>query len=201
MHKCVQRVWRVCQQQAFPSGCATATQLLHFKEASQSLHLLHFPALNMSLPGKTLPGKMRLPFFSAFAAVMPKQKADKNRGPLPPVERFKNSYSTISQRNVGQIYTSKTHKWWKRTLFNWTKQDKTCKFSRMSSLFKLHTTWNLHLRYTVVQWYNVCWIEIFIVHVGMYDVIDVCSVHLSEHVHYAWNPTITLKIGFPDTEV
>ena len=28
---------------------------------------------------------------------------------------------------------SKTHKRLKRTLFNWTKQDKTCKFSRKSS--------------------------------------------------------------------
>ena len=35
---------------------------------------------------------------------------------------------------------SKTHKRLKQTLFNWTKQDKTCEFLRKSSFSKLHTT-------------------------------------------------------------
>ena len=35
----------------------------------------------------------------------------------------------------------------------------------------------------------------------MYDIVDVYSVHLSEHVHYAQNPIITFKIGFHYTLV
>ena len=59
-------------------ACATVNQLLHFKEAGQSQHSVHFPTLHTSLPAKTLLDKMQLPFFSLFAAVMLKQKADKN---------------------------------------------------------------------------------------------------------------------------
>ena len=39
-----------------------------------------------------------------------------------------------------KFVTSRTHKRLKRTLFNWTKQDKTCEFSRKSFLSKLRTT-------------------------------------------------------------
>ena len=46
----------VHQQLMFSCGSATANQLLHFKEVGQSQHLVHFPLLNASLPGKTLPG-------------------------------------------------------------------------------------------------------------------------------------------------
>lgn len=48
------------------------------KRASHSAWLI-FPALTMSLPAETLCGKMQLPFFTSFTAVMPKQKADGNR--------------------------------------------------------------------------------------------------------------------------
>ena len=61
---------RVHQQLAFSYGCATANLLLHFKEAGQSLHLVHFPVLNMSLFVGIHPGEMQLPFFSSFVAVM-----------------------------------------------------------------------------------------------------------------------------------
>ena len=70
---------RVHQQLAFSYGCATANLLLHFKEAGQSLHLVHFPTLHASLPAKTPPGKMQLHFFSSFTAVMLKWKADVNK--------------------------------------------------------------------------------------------------------------------------
>ena len=69
---------RVHQQLAFFCDCATASGLWHFKEVGQSLHLNHFLALNTSLPAKTLPGRMQLPFFSSFATVMVKGKADEN---------------------------------------------------------------------------------------------------------------------------
>ena len=35
-------------------------------------------SLSASLPGKTLPDKMQLPFFCSFAVVMPEWEADKN---------------------------------------------------------------------------------------------------------------------------
>ena len=47
------------------------------KWANHSIWFI-FPTHNTSLPAKTLPGKMHLPFFSSFAADMPKQKADEN---------------------------------------------------------------------------------------------------------------------------
>ena len=47
------------------------------KWASHSVWFV-FPQY-MSFPGETFPGKMQLPFFSLFAAVKPKQKADENR--------------------------------------------------------------------------------------------------------------------------
>ena len=69
---------RVSQQAAFSCGCATANQLLHFKEVGQSWGWVHFPALNMSLPGETLPGKMQFPFFGSLAVVMPKRNTDES---------------------------------------------------------------------------------------------------------------------------
>ena len=52
--------------------------VLHFKEAGQSSCWVHFPALNMSLSGETLSGKMQFLFFSWFPVVMSKQKVYKN---------------------------------------------------------------------------------------------------------------------------
>ena len=69
---------RVRQQPAFSCGCVTASWLLHFK-AGQSWRSVHFSAFNTSLPAEALPGKMQLPFFSSFKAVMPKWKADERR--------------------------------------------------------------------------------------------------------------------------
>ena len=69
---------RVHQQLIFSCGCATASWLFHFKDVGQSWCLVLFPAFNASLSGKTLPGKMELPFFGSFTAVTLKQKADKN---------------------------------------------------------------------------------------------------------------------------
>ena len=48
-------------------------------------------------------------------------------------------------------------------------------------------------------WSNENSFEFSVVHVGMYDIVDVCSVHLSEH--FASNPIITLKIVFHYTSV
>ena len=47
----------------------------------------------------------------------------------------------------------------------------------------LHVSWNLHPGYTIIQWCMLLWIlgPCF----GMYDVMDACSVPLSEHLHYA----------------
>ena len=59
--------------------CTTADQLLHSKEAGQSLHLVHFPMLIISFPGETIPCKMQLPFFALFASIMLNWKADEKR--------------------------------------------------------------------------------------------------------------------------
>ena len=71
---------RVGQQSAFSCSCATANQLL-----------AHFPTLNTSLPGETVPGKMQLPFFSSFAAVRAKRNTDENVVLNHTVETFKTS--------------------------------------------------------------------------------------------------------------
>ena len=58
------------------------------KQAWRSaLHI--FSALNTSLPGQTLPGKMQLPVFSLSAAVIPKQKAA-NMAPLATSRKVQN---------------------------------------------------------------------------------------------------------------
>ena len=60
----------------------------------------------------------------------------------------------------------------------------------------VHILWSLHLGYTIIGWYNVCRIEFSIVHVSTCDVVDACSVHLSEHVHYASIKFFHLKLDF-----
>ena len=57
----------------------------------------------------------------------------------------------------------------------------------------IHALWSLHSGYTIIRWINVCCIDFAIIHVSMYDVVDACSVHFSEHVHYTQNPVITQK--------
>ena len=60
-----------------------------------------------------------------------------------------------------------------------------------------HVWWNPHLGYTMnTVRYVQCCFEFSIVRVGMHDVLDACSVHSSDHVHYASNPAITLRTGF-----
>ena len=68
-------------------------------------------------------------------------------GPLLSAECDKTA-KLIKKKHIGNRVNyqhseerSKTHKRLKRTLFNWTKQDKTWKFSRKSSFSKLRTTY------------------------------------------------------------
>ena len=57
---------------------------------------------------------------------------------LPEILRKKNLKEEFTSSVLEK--RSQTHKRrLKRTLFNWTKQDKTCTFSRKSSFSKLHT--------------------------------------------------------------
>ena len=47
----------------------------------------------------------------------------------------------------------------------------------------VHVLGNLPPGYSIILWCNICCFEFSIFRVGMYDIMDACSVHLSEHVH------------------
>ena len=95
MHACVQGEGESPSAMGIFCWLCHSHQLLHFKGAGQSLPV-HFPVLNMSLPGETLPGKMQLPFFRSFTDVMLQWKAYKNRVLC--------CQYRLAEKNVGQIY-------------------------------------------------------------------------------------------------
>ena len=68
---------------------------------------VHFPVLNASLPAETFPGKMQLPFFSLFAVVMPKWKADENRA-LGHQKKDSETHTTDFQKGISDKYYVKS---------------------------------------------------------------------------------------------
>ena len=57
-------------------------------------------------------------------------------------------------------------------------------FQREEYQTNIQVFWDLHPRYTIIRWCNVCCFEFLVVHVSVYEV-DACFVHLPEYVHYA----------------